>query len=275
MFRIAAVGSLVLMLGQPAYGQIWELEETEGACGIAATYESDGTTLVFLASFAGGEHTITVTNTNWSARQEAEYNVVIGLDRRVFSGTASGTTLSGSRGISIGVGEDFIAQLSAASRMTILRGEVVLTSVRLDGSADGVRRLAACSRRVAAREASTEAAAEALRRRREIIPQDPFYDPNTPVPITGISSWVTNDDYPSAAVRAGLEGTVGYRLTIDRTGAVSNCQITSSSGHPILDQATCASVTRRAHFNPIAPGQNQDAVRTLERQVRWQLPETP
>jgi TonB family protein len=56
-------------------------------------------------------------------------------------------------------------------------------------------------------------------------------------------------DYPSAALRNGWEGTVSYQASIDAEGAVLNCQITESSGYPLLDRSTCQYVMRW-HFLP-------------------------
>ncbi|MFD1960094.1 TonB family protein [Novosphingobium panipatense] len=65
-------------------------------------------------------------------------------------------------------------------------------------------------------------------------------------PRGDVARWVTTEDYPTADVRAGNTGTVGFRLSIDVTGRVRDCSITRTSGHPGLDAATCRHVTRRA-----------------------------
>jgi protein TonB len=56
-------------------------------------------------------------------------------------------------------------------------------------------------------------------------------------------------DYPAEAVWKEQEGRVGYRLTIDEQGNVTECVVTSSSGHALLDDATCRSA-KRAQFEP-------------------------
>ncbi len=63
-------------------------------------------------------------------------------------------------------------------------------------------------------------------------------------------SWVTSDDYPPAARRAGDEGSVGITFTINAQGRIENCRVTSSSGSSSLDAATCSLVTRRARYSP-------------------------
>ncbi|VVT20084.1 Energy transducer TonB (fragment) [Erythrobacter sp. EC-HK427] len=56
--------------------------------------------------------------------------------------------------------------------------------------------------------------------------------------------------YPSQAMRAGQEGTVGVQVTISTTGSVTRCVVTSSSGYPILDAAACDVMERHAVFAP-------------------------
>jgi len=74
-----------------------------------------------------------------------------------------------------------------------------------------------------------------------------------PVPrVTPIDkrSWFTGDDYPAAAARAGIEGSVTFEADVDASGSPTDCRITKSSGHPELDKATCDIIRARAHFKP-------------------------
>lgn len=57
-------------------------------------------------------------------------------------------------------------------------------------------------------------------------------------------------EYPSQALRQGLQGRVGFRLSVSADGRVANCVIISSSGHPVLDEAACQNVRRYARFEP-------------------------
>jgi periplasmic protein TonB len=62
--------------------------------------------------------------------------------------------------------------------------------------------------------------------------------------------WVTNDDYPTRAMREERQGTTGFRLTYDANGRPTSCDITSSSGSPDLDSTACSLLMRRAKFTP-------------------------
>lgn len=85
-------------------------------------------------------------------------------------------------------------------------------------------------------------------------------------------SWATTNDYPSRALREERSGTTGFRVTVGADGRVIDCQVTSSSGHADLDQATCANVTRRARFKPAM--QDGAAVQgSYSNRVRWVIPQ--
>ena len=58
------------------------------------------------------------------------------------------------------------------------------------------------------------------------------------------------ENYPAAALRYQLQGTVGVRVIVDTQGRVSQCFVTRSSGHAVLDEAACDGMVRFALFNP-------------------------
>lgn len=87
------------------------------------------------------------------------------------------------------------------------------------------------------------------------------------------SNWVSNADYPARALREERSGTTGFRLTIGTDGRVQDCQITSSSGSPDLDQAACDNLRRRARFKPAIGGDGQPMTDTYSNRVRWQIPD--
>ena len=68
----------------------------------------------------------------------------------------------------------------------------------------------------------------------------------------GQGSWAARiqDNYPSAALRKEIEGTVGVRVTVGPDGRVSACSVSSGSGSSDLDSAACDGMTRYARFDP-------------------------
>ena len=86
-------------------------------------------------------------------------------------------------------------------------------------------------------------------------------------------SWLTDADYPSRAQREERSGTAGFRLEIGADGRVTNCTITSSTGHPDLDEATCRLLPRRARFKAAVGGDGQPMADTYNGRITWRLPE--
>lgn len=92
------------------------------------------------------------------------------------------------------------------------------------------------------------------------------------VPKSNPGGWATDADYPQKALREERAGTTGFRLTVGADGRVVDCTVTSSSGSPDLDDATCKNVTRRARFKP-AMQDGTPVQSTYSNRIRWVIPE--
>ena len=92
-------------------------------------------------------------------------------------------------------------------------------------------------------------------------------------PLNSPGEWVTTDDYPATALAEERTGTTAFRLQIDKTGSVANCDVTISSGHVDLDTATCAYITQRAKFSPALDRKGRTTADDYANRVRWQIPE--
>ncbi len=92
------------------------------------------------------------------------------------------------------------------------------------------------------------------------------------VPKGNPGNWATTNDYPSRALREEREGTSGFRVTIGTDGRVTDCQITSSSGHADLDAAACENIRRRARFTPASDSDGQPITDSYSNRVRWVIP---
>jgi protein TonB len=104
-------------------------------------------------------------------------------------------------------------------------------------------------------------------------PPAPRIQPKAATPRGNPGNWATTNDYPSRALREEREGVTGFRVTVSAEGRVTSCDITSSSGSPDLDEATCSNVTRRARFNPATDGEGQPTTGSYAGRVRWVIPE--
>jgi TonB family protein len=86
------------------------------------------------------------------------------------------------------------------------------------------------------------------------------------------SGGISPEDYPAAAVRAGMQGKVTAAFTVAPDGSARNVRILESSGFEPLDWATCELIAHRFKFAP-ARDRNMNPV-PQERQysVTWELP---
>lgn len=103
-------------------------------------------------------------------------------------------------------------------------------------------------------------------------PPKPVDKSKKAVPRGNVGSWANTNDYPSRALNQGREGTTGFRVTIGTDGKVTDCQITSSSGHADLDAATCSNVKRRARFEPAVDSNGNPTTGSYSNRVTWKIP---
>jgi len=104
-------------------------------------------------------------------------------------------------------------------------------------------------------------------------PPPPRFQPKDPEPRGNPGNWAGPNDYPRRALREEREGVTGFRVTVGTDGRVSDCQITRSSGHADLDEATCTNITRRARFRPATNGDGDEVVGYYSNSVRWVIPD--
>ncbi|UZK66728.1 energy transducer TonB [Sphingomonas sp. M1-B02] len=111
-------------------------------------------------------------------------------------------------------------------------------------------------------------------------PPAPVAPPAPPAPVINKAAgargnpadWVTTDDYPASSLRNEEEGTTGIAWDINTQGRVENCRVTSSSGHPALDQAACRALTRKGRYSPALDQAGNPIRSSSSRRVKWQIP---
>lgn len=111
-----------------------------------------------------------------------------------------------------------------------------------------------------------------------ITPQAPPAPPKPalaqpPQPRGKPQEWLSTDDYPSSAIREGVQGVTGYRLSIGLDGKVTSCTVTQSSGSTALDDQTCRLLPRRARFKPALDTAGNAIASSYSGRTRWQIPE--
>lgn len=104
-------------------------------------------------------------------------------------------------------------------------------------------------------------------------PPLPRFTPKAARAKGNMAGWVSENDYPTADLRAEHEGRTAYRLSIDTNGRVSNCTITASSGWPGLDKATCDKITSRGKFEPATNSEGERVAGTFDAAVTWRIPD--
>ena len=77
--------------------------------------------------------------------------------------------------------------------------------------------------------------------------------------------------YPPRALAAREQGLVGFTVKLDKDGQPTECQVTHSSGHPLLDQETCQLITLHVVFKPTGAASGSQ-VSTHQGVINWQLP---
>jgi protein TonB len=87
-----------------------------------------------------------------------------------------------------------------------------------------------------------------------------------------LSGRLSNEDYPSSAVRSGAQGSVSVRYTVAPGGRVEDCTVTRSSGHKELDRTTCRLIEARFRYRPATDLRGNPVPDQVSRTFDWLLP---
>jgi len=106
-----------------------------------------------------------------------------------------------------------------------------------------------------------------------VSPNVPTAAPGQPVRARGnIANLISYMDYPVEALRTGAQGTTRVKLAVDESGIVTGCSTLASSGHEILDQATCNLLRSRAVFTPARDADGRPVPDTVNSPpIRWSI----
>jgi TonB family protein len=245
-------------------------------------YEGAGATTLYLSLDINGKPLLAVSNSGWSVKEKETYELRFVMDRHEYTGgTVIGLKFGLTPALATRMTESFVDEFAKSSDLTIYRGGTVVDDLSLKGSGSAVAVLRRCVASVKAR-----LNAEARERARLAhIPADPFAPP-TPVARAGSppvqpeparargnpAGWITNEDYPAAALRAGEQGTARVQLAVGADGRVTGCSIIKSSGSATLDQTTCRIMERRAWYTPAKDTEGNAVASTTEVSFTWSLP---
>ena len=98
------------------------------------------------------------------------------------------------------------------------------------------------------------------------------FDPVGAKPRNDPARWLSDNDYRPLWVRQEMTGRARFRLEIAANGKVTGCEVTGSTGHAALDEATCDLITRRAKFEPARDRDGEATGGVYNGAVEWRLP---
>jgi protein TonB len=99
------------------------------------------------------------------------------------------------------------------------------------------------------------------------------FDPVGAAPRNNPARWVLDSDYRASWLRQGLSGSARFTLTIDAAGKVTGCSITRSTGHGVLDAATCELVTKRSRFDAARDSSGRPVSGSYSGAITWNIPD--
>lgn len=85
------------------------------------------------------------------------------------------------------------------------------------------------------------------------------------------SGSITAADYPRAAAKARAEGAATVRFIVDPVGRPRDCRIVVTSGHALLDTATCRLIEERFRYEPARDARGNSVADVAGWQQRWWL----
>lgn len=88
-------------------------------------------------------------------------------------------------------------------------------------------------------------------------------------PVAIVSGWISDRDYPKAALKRRSQGTTQIRIRVTAEGRAEDCQVFRSSGDAELDAATCAIITSRTRFRPATDSDGKPTWQYAMLPVRW------
>ncbi|HEX8625334.1 MAG TPA: energy transducer TonB [Allosphingosinicella sp.] len=274
LISVAALAAATVALpgeaapGRQPWAQVgeWEVSPNRpGSCSAARVYP--GGTRVSVSSDRAGYASLSALNRDWSMRTAAPYKMGLVQDGSPRSLAAEANPYSHGLGVLAESGRDLLAQLAGGGILEITHPDGrLLERVDLGDLAAALARLDPCISEVATVENFPPVAPPPP-------PPPPMKKVRPARAPASLASLFSSADYPAAAVQAGEEGAVGFRLTVGRDGRVTACSVTASSGSASLDSTTCALITRRARFQPARDHKGEPTEDSFNGRIVWRLPE--
>lgn len=85
-------------------------------------------------------------------------------------------------------------------------------------------------------------------------------------------SEVVFKNYPPRALANGEQGSVYFVVSLDKDAHATSCQVTHTSGHPLLDEETCDLIVQNAVFQSAKDADGHVTKASVEGVVNWHIP---
>lgn len=188
--------------------------------------------------------------------------------REVADFSSYATTIAGQRMTRAMLPSAMFANLPEATTLTITPQELPPVSVVIPGAAKAFDALDACTRDTV-KQWGIDPAELAFRDKAEAASDDSSDSgPKAESP----AQWITPDDYPVEALRAGAQGTSVLLWTVGVDGRVHDCKAVIPSGFEPLDKAGCKAITARGRYVPAHDASGQPVAVHSTRKIVWMLP---
>jgi TonB family protein len=261
-----AAAALLLAAATPASAQTlfgwsggWEISQKREFCTMR--HEAAGITVTKAAT--NGRISFGVTSPGWSFDTPREYWVNLSESGvELANGWAAGGSVPGwPAGFSMDqMGDEELAGLFGARTVTVhfVNRDHVDVSFAMPPSAMALHDLDRCIADITAHESGSGAPAVTPPRLR--VPQ---------------ADLMTPEDYPPAAIRAQVSGTVTVRLLVTAIGYPAACTVIAPSGSEVLDKTTCGIYFRRARFEPARDAKGRATTGSYDLTKQWVVPPYP
>lgn len=149
----------------------WEVFRDEKSCGMTRDYDVPGETQMTVISYPAGDIRIMITNTGWSAKRDALYDISYQLNGTAYAGAkAVGTGDRARKGFVSTFVADFADDFAKGSVLRVMLDGEEIERLSLTGSGAAMAMVDKCL--VDLRTAVSKAEREKERRAR--LPKDPF-----------------------------------------------------------------------------------------------------
>jgi TonB family protein len=263
---IAAFANLLAAAAIPAQAPAparWVVDWGDQRCSLVReTGGPDSRTLMVRTVPGAGKAELWLFDPKWAGPTSLRFkNVDVGLEPSGFqvSEPAVSVRFRGQDGLAVtNLDESFIKNLAGAGSVRIDHAGRRLAEVPVPTSARAVASLNQCE---------------------DAVMRDWGFDPEVmrslsrpAAAVGGAAKWLSDADYPLAALRAGQRGSVLTRLVVGVDGRAAQCEVVEGSGFPVLDKRTCDILMDRVPYQAALDAAGQPVRGMTSIRIVWRLP---